>query len=363
MITMKSILHSLSSFCLPGKVLTSPLDKPERMHLNLTSACNIHCIICRWGDKKSYPKGVFLSKDVIDKLITETFDSLRELRIDSAGENLLSSHFAHVLSEATKRNVPIFISTNGTILNERNAEVICNSSVKNMQISIDSPVKETLELLRSGAGYENVIKGAETIVKARRKTDNNKKPHIDFHAALFKSNLEQVPDLLRLAKRTGIDGVTVAFGFIHEHMNPDWSIFWEKTRTKIVIAKSLLLSKILGIHFSAPINFLKIFGKYKSNNYCNYLFESTYIEPSGKVSPCCIGRYDLGDLNHSSFSDIWSGKRYSELRRTYNTDTPVYNKCASCYITGYWDPDDYKTYFHPSHWKYVEKKSNKIHPG
>ncbi len=336
------------------KVRTVPLVRPKCMHLNLASACNLHCIMCRPEDYKPDAKSAFLSKEVIDKLIAETFDSLKDLRIDSAGEHLLSKHYAYVLNEAKKRGISVFISTNGTLLNEKYAELICNT-VESMQISLDSPVKETLEMLRGGAKFDDIINGAKTMVRVR-KTHHKKKPRIDFHVALFLPNLEQLPNLVRLAKKIGIDGVTVAYGFVPSQMDPDWAVFWEKDKTNKIIAGSRALANKLNLFFNAPIGFEYNTTKIKPTKYCQYLFEWTYIDPSGQVTPCCIGSYHLGDLNQSSFSDIWLGEKYNELRRTYNTDSPVNAKCVSCYITTGWEPNNYKSHFSPSHWEYVEKR-------
>jgi radical SAM protein with 4Fe4S-binding SPASM domain len=310
--------------------------------------------MCRPENYRTSAKSPFLSKNVIDKLIAETFDSLKDLRIDSAGEHLLSKHYAYVLNEAKKRGISVFISTNGTLLNEKYAELICDT-VESMQISLDSPDKETLETLRGGARFEDIINGAKTMVRVR-KTHRRKKPHIDFHAALFRPNLEQLPDLVRLAKEIGIDGVTVAYGFVPSQMDPDWAVFWEKDKTNKIIAESWMLARKLNLFFNAPLGFEDNEAKIKPTKYCQYLFEWTYIDPSGHVTPCCIGNYNLGDLNQASFSDIWLGEKYNALRRTYNTGSPVNAKCASCYITTGWNPNIYKSHFSPDHWEYAETR-------
>lgn len=334
---------------------TGNLKMPTHMHFNLTQRCNIKCRICRPDDEKnnSLPS---LSKEVIDKVINEVFDHLKQLRMDSSGELLISKHLPYVLEEATKRNLPIFASSNGMALNEEKAELLCNSSLETIQISLDSPEKETLEWIRRGAKFEKVLKAAENLVAARTKA-GKKFPKIDFHAALIKQNLEQLPDLVRLAKKTGIESVGVAYGYTHAIMDPEWSVYWVKDKCNSVIAESQRVAQELGIFFNNPASFnskTEIIAT--PTRYCNYLYEWSYIDPSGRVFPCCIGNYETGDLNKSSFSDIWNGEKYNELRRTYNTSAPSYAKCSSCYITSVWNPEDYKVHFHPDHWEYVEKK-------
>ncbi len=332
------------------------LNMPTHMHLNLTQRCNLKCRICRPDDYDKNNSLPSLNRDVIDKVINEAFDHLKQLRLDSSGELLLSKHLSYVLEEATKRDVPIFVSSNGMLLNEEKAELLCNSSLETIQISIDSPEKKTLEWIRRGAKFEKVLKGAENLVEARRKT-GKMLPKIDFHAALLQQNLEHLPDLIRLAKKTGVDSVGVAYGYTHAIMDPEWSVFWDKEKCNSVIAESQVLAKELDIFFNSPASFNSTTEVIATpTRYCNYLYEWSYIDPSGSVFPCCIGRYEMGDLNKTSFSDIWFGEKYNELRRTYNTSDPSFPKCSNCYITSVWNPEDYKAHFHPDHWDYVEKK-------
>ncbi len=345
--------YRLSAYVTPEE--EKVLKKPRTLHLNLTLRCNLHCRICRPEDFQPGTNSS-LSKEVIDKVINEAFDSLTQLRLDSGGELLLSPHLPYVLQEATKRNIPMFISSNGTMMSREKAEMLCNSSLSNIQISLDSADKETLEWIRRGAKFEAVICGAENIVAARQKYKKTK-PRIEFHAALLQQNLKQLPDLIRLAKKIGVDGVGVAYGYTHSHMDPEWSVFWSKEKCNEVIAEARQLAKELGVSFNGPASFNSdTYVIASPNRYCHYLFEWTYIQPTGTVSPCCIGSYELGDLNTTSFTDVWYGERYNELRQTYNTPAPSYPKCANCYITSVWNPEDYKAHFHPDHWAYIENK-------
>ena len=335
---------------------SSKLRMPKYMHLNLTLACNLRCRICRPENFDQKMKGASLSKESIDKVIHEAFDSLEQLRLDSAGELLLSGHLTYVLEEATRRNIPIFVSTNGTLMTEQKAELLCRSSLDVIQVSLDSPEKETIEWIRKGAKLNDVIRGATNLVSVRRKL-NKRKPRIDFHAAILQQNLEQLSDLIKLSMDIGIDAVGFAYGYTHSFMDPDWSVFWSQERCNEVIKNARSLADNLEIGFNAPTSFsddTKIISV--PTRYCHYLFEWTYIDPRGKVFPCCIGSYEVGDLKDSSFTDILYGEKYNELRSTYNAPTPAYSKCASCYITSVWNPDDYKSHFHPDHWDYVEKK-------
>jgi radical SAM protein with 4Fe4S-binding SPASM domain len=327
----------------------TPLDLPRVMHVNLTSACNLQCRICR-------PEGAalpvaHLHRDLIARLAADAFESLDELRLDSSGELLLSKNLEFVLAEATSRGVATTISTNGTMLTRQRAELICQSSVRAVQVSLDSPVKETLEWIRARARFEDVLAGAGELVACRRRLGQGR-PHIAFHAAVLRQNLHELPDLVRLAATLGVDEVSFAYGYIHEHMDPAWAVFWEQATYTSVMQEVRWVAEDLGIGYNGPPDFGTTSPPTRR---CDYLFEKTYVDPSGAVWPCCVSPYELGNLHDSSLREIWHGPRYGELRATYDTDHPAWYKCAACYIMAGWDPGQYRAHFHPAHWPFVER--------
>lgn len=326
----------------------APLALPKTMHLNLTNACNLNCRICRPEDFKYTAQ--YLDRPVIQRVIDEVFDSLTELRLDSSGELLMAKELPYVLAEATRRDIPTKICTNGVLITDEIAEMLCRSSITNVQISLDSPDKETLEWIRTRAKFEKVLGGARTLVKWRSKLGNTRM-RINFHGAVLRQNLPQLPDLVRLAKDVGVDDVSFAYGFIHGYMDPEWAVFWDQESYRETMKEVRWLCDDLGIGFNAPPDFGQ---PILASRRCDYLFEKTYVNPDGQVAPCCIGPDGYtGDLKKSSFADIWHGDTYRAFRDTYDTPAPAFDKCAACYIMQGWDPGDYKPHFDPRHWPYV----------
>lgn len=337
------------------------LDMPSTMHIGITSACNLTCRICRTEDATH---GSTLSDQVIERLVTEAFPHLRSMRLDVAGEPTLHrAKFKRLVSEATRYGIDVFMCTNAALMDRELADFICNSSVHKIQLSVDSADRERLEWVRRGVKYDELIGGIRNLVEARKAAGREGDLQFNLHAAILRSTIDDLPDLVRLAAELGVDEVSCMFGFVHSYMEVDWSPFWDRARHNEKIDESAALAKQLGVLFNP-------WGKFdldadpgnrpplvKDAKVCRYVYQWTYLDPSGYLAPCCISpSHNLGSLKLQSFEEVWRGPAYQELRRTHATDNPSNVKCASCYIMMGWDKDGYQPYFDSAHWPEVRRR-------
>jgi radical SAM protein with 4Fe4S-binding SPASM domain len=350
-----------------AEILEKPAKSryPETMHLNLTTICNLNCQICRPPDYMKTHKAENLADSYIEHMIADVFPHLKALRIDSSGEPLMSKNFKRVVDAATAHKLPVHIQTNGTFLRQDMVDFFVQSSIRSVCISLDSPRKETLEWIRTGSNYERIMSGVTRLVEARRKAGREQSMTLQFHAAILKQNCEHLNELIELAASLGINGVSLAYGFIHDYMDPDWSVYWNRARVNALFDGAQALAEKKGVFFSPPAQFDLSLSPLEdgyakmpkdSSRICNYLYHWSYVYPSGKIYPCCVGMYELGDLKKNTFKEIWDGPKYEELRETHTTDKPSYDKCTNCYLRAGWQPNDYRALFGPKHWKYVEEK-------
>jgi radical SAM protein with 4Fe4S-binding SPASM domain len=66
---------------------------------------------------------------------------------------------------------------------------------------------------------------------------------------------------------------------------------------------------------------------------CARLWFNPVITWDGKVIPCCFDKnaeYEMGDLNHDSFTDIWNGPRYRIFRKSILTGRHMIRMCRNC---------------------------------
>jgi len=337
------------------------IEMPSTMHVGITSACNLTCRICRTDEPFH---GSTLSDAAIDHLIEDAFPHLSELRLDVAGEPTLHrAKFMRLVSEATRQNVSVFMCTNAALMDRELADFICNSSMYKVQISFDSPDPGRLEWVRRGVKYDDLVRGIRHLVDARKAAGREGDLRFNMHAAVLKDTIDDLPDLVRLASDLGVDEVSTMFGFIHSYMDADWSIFWERARHNDKNDEAYRLAKSLGVRYNP-------WGKFdlaadpsarpplvKVEKPCRYVYQWTYVDPSGYLAPCCIApNHNLGSLGLQRFEEIWRGPAYKTLRETHTSANPSNAKCAACYIMMGWDKDSYVPYFDSKHWPEVRSR-------
>lgn len=339
----------------------TPLPPPRVMHVAITGSCNMTCRICRTEDNAH---GATIKDPVLDKVIAEALPHLQELRLDSAGETTLHKpKFRLMVSQAARHGVPVFMCTNAVLIDEEMADFICkDTSVKRIQVSCDSPDRETLEWIRRGANYDELLAGIRNLVAARKRHD---RPDIliNMHAAIMAQNVDQQADLIRLAHELGVDQVSTMFCSIHEYMDADWSVYWHQQRNNDATDEAARVAADLGINYR-PWGRFDLAAKPDSTTptqeataLCYQLQHWTYLDPNGIIRPCCISpNFALGDLNVKTFTEVWHGEEYEELRRTYDTDHPSNPTCAKCYIRVGWNQNSYKSYFASDHWPKVRQR-------
>lgn len=177
-------------------------SKPIGLWVNLTTRCNLRCIMCEvWKTPWDIPESAV-------KEIASYFPYLEELYWQG-GEVFLSEYFEELFDKAAsyphlKQN----INTNGILVDERWAKKLAR---KNMSLAyaIDGVVPKTYERIRKGAKFEDLIKSIETIKKYKRIYNENvgyaDKMITIMSFIVMKSNYREIKKTIDFAKTHGFD--------------------------------------------------------------------------------------------------------------------------------------------------------------
>ena len=223
------------------------------------------------------------------------------------GEPLLHPRLFDQIEMAKSRGVPnLGISTNCTLLDDRCAVSILDSSLDTLLIAIDGTTKDVYERIRLSPQheFEEVMENARSFL-ARRRALSKSKRHTILSIIVMDETQSQLDEFQAFWEQAGADEIL---------FKPfsTWGNQFDSLTTLVETAKPL----------SQPREFP-----------CKFLWESMVVSWNGLVVPCC-NDYDakevLGDVNHQTLKEIWNGEPYQRLRRSELGGCNNSSLCAGC---------------------------------
>ena len=274
---------------------------PISVILELVNRCNLECTMCFQGfrnDTKKYT----LEIEELKKL----FDEFKENKLDailfSNSEPLLYKKFPEVLELAAKAGImDQFLFTNGTLLNRKNSEIILNSSLTRLFVSLDAATESTYDKVR--------------IPVNKKKINTNRLSHIETNIKNFVSLRKELNKKLPLTR--------VSFVALESNYH-EVDQFIEKW---IDIVDTVEIQKENSINFYDDLHKKKydssklVLSKYN----CNEPWGQVGIHADGTVGPCCntVGRnLPVGNVLEQPLKVIWQNKKMKEIREGFINNNP-----------------------------------------
>ncbi len=305
---------------------------PTHIDVEPIDTCNFacdHCQVTHWTRKTTR----LTTKRFIS--ILRQLPMLRHVKLQGMGEPLLNRHLVEMLEESEKAGVPTFILTNGSVYPKNFAERLGSAVGTTIIVSMDGATAETFEAIRVNGNYQKVVDNVADMVRRRGRSAW---PGIELRSVVTLRNAHELPDLVRLAKRLGVDKLTATT------LLTDWG----KDEMEELIAP-IDVSRVLGdsvggnefvresrevaAEIGMPLS-IELGQRYSKANRCPWPWQSTYIAANGDVVPCCViadsSVVKMGNVFDEPFADVWNNDRYRELRRRIaSDDIPHY--CRGCY--------------------------------
>ncbi|MFH8119392.1 MAG: radical SAM protein [Candidatus Aenigmatarchaeota archaeon] len=321
-------------------------EGPVRMELHLTDKCNLNCIFC-WRVKSKISNEKELSKGKLLDIVREAaLLGVKEWIVSGGGEPFLrKKECLEVLKEIKKYKMWGLLTTNGTLLTEKDARVLVKIGWDQVQFSLDGPNKEINDYLRPPNSFERVVKAVKTLRKIRD-FKNSKKPYIGFNTILNKMNFDRIDEMINLAFDVGAE--LVFFEPIYPgYCDVDLTVPIKKLKEwRRMVKKCDKLAKKLGVETNVK-DFLEVDLTDKTNLKEKILREVEGIE--GFIgAPCfrpwylmgvkasgfagCCSTFEVGEfVQGKSLKEIWFGKIFNKLREEMlNKKIPKY--CSKCSI-------------------------------
>jgi len=299
---------------------------PFYVQVNPTNLCNLRCHGCLYHSSKM--RGVsptvgdvrYMPLDLVETLCEELPSvGTHEAIICGEGESLLYPHWFDMVSSFKRAGLRMQLFTNGTLLDESTAELLLDSGLDVLNVSLWATSTEEYAKCYPGTDPENFRKTLDGIrlltgLKAKHQTPL---PTVVLAGPLNRYNYTSIDKRIALADEVGCDGVRFSpfadwTGEFASATVPDEEI--ETVCEDLANSKRVLESLSLSHNLDEALLRYRLGGEVWLHVPCYAGWFYANISFDGLVKPCGRCPTPLGNLHESSFEDIWNGPKYRAFR-------------------------------------------------
>ena len=295
------------------------LSAPICLTWELTYACNLQCLHCLSSSGRRDPHE--LSTAEAESLIDE-LEALGVFYVNiGGGEPTLRGDFWRLVRYATKHQVGVKFSTNGSRLDDDAARQIARTDYVDVQVSIDGADADTNDAVRGPGAFDSAIAAMDRLRAAGIKG-------FKISAVITRHNISQLDDLealaehydavLRLTRLRPAGRGARSWADLHPSADQQVELYrWLKARPEVLTGDSFFHLSALG----EPLPGL---------NLCGAGRVVCLIDPVGEVYACPFvlhDRFRAGSVREAGgFTTVWRHARlFEELRQPASAGA-----CASC---------------------------------
>ena len=307
--------------------------------------CNLNCIMCDthsiYNREKRKTRGI-MPIETVRKVMESASPYLKEVIPSTMGEPLLYPHFEEFLEMVHEFGIKMNLTTNGTFPGKGPEEWgrLILPVASDVKISINGATKETEESIMVGTIFEKQMENIEVFLGLREEVISKgiNHPTVTFQVTYMDRNLEELPDILKMATDLGIDRfkghhLWVTWPELKEESlkrNKDSIERWNEMVDTLYKIKKETKSNIkldnvhkLPLEENAPI---------PENWVCPFLGREAWIAWDGAFNVCCAPDNlrktfgNFGNVNETDFMALWNSQKYNELFENWGS-SEVCKRC------------------------------------
>ena len=181
-----------------GKGKDSLIGNAPIVVWNCTRRCNLHCIHC-YASASNQDFNGELSIEEGKAFIRQLADFNVPVLLFSGGEPTMRADFLEMAAYADSLGLGLVVSTNGTLIDREMAQSMGELKFREIGISIDA-IGENNDRFRAHKGaFEEALRGIRICVDLGLR--------VSLRMTITKDNFREIPDVLDLVEREGINRV------------------------------------------------------------------------------------------------------------------------------------------------------------
>jgi radical SAM protein with 4Fe4S-binding SPASM domain len=310
---------------------------PSFIQVEVTTICNYRCEMCWLGllhldEVKERYEGRFKHMTIDEfRTIFRDIKYTECVLLQGIGEPFLNPDFFDMIHDLHDRNCPhTWVITNGSRMTPEVSRDLLDSRVGELCISLDAATPATFERVRRGGNFREVVDNLSGLVEEKRRRGVDY-PEIALIFVALKSNIQELPDLIRLARELGVDRVDVK-EFSQPHPSLDHLVLDNSDREYLLEARRL--SRDLGVR---TVFFHKLLPEDMptTRQKCYWPWNSMVVTIDGYVTTCWYNYHpqesNMGNIFEEGFHAIWNGEKYRAFREGLARGNPCKPTiCQNC---------------------------------
>jgi MoaA/NifB/PqqE/SkfB family radical SAM enzyme len=316
---------------------------PLFVDLDLTRRCNLDCIGCPYHSdveplKSVDPSARDMSLDLIRRLAEELSSLGRpEVILAGTGEPLLHPRFVDILGILKEKQLRVHIITNGTLLDGDRARAIVRSGVDRITVSLWASSPEEYARCHSAAhpGYfSKVIANLKQLSRLKEEL-GRRVPAVYFNHVSTRDTYDTIDVKVDLARETGCAGILFNLFYPFDADTAD-AMLTDEQRSSLSRTFPAVRKRMNRLGLLHNITAQGILGRLSGGRNpwqhcpCYVGWYQTCIRLDGAVMPCCRCNLVVGDLNRTSFAEIWNGPPYQDFRIRSRTSDAMRSLPGTC---------------------------------
>lgn len=182
--------------------------KPSTVVFSIDDTCNLRCPSCRQEVHVAGPEKVNELKKCADRLLNSICEDTSKIWLAGNGECFFSVVYRWILQdERMKKRNQVSILSNGTLFNEKAFQTYLSAySDIDVMLSIDGVKKDTIERLRRGAKYENIVQNFAFLGMLRKQ---NRIRKLCVSMTLQSANIYELHDMVKWCEENNVDQLNI----------------------------------------------------------------------------------------------------------------------------------------------------------
>src|SRR6266542_5192080 len=320
----------------------TPLPSPVEAYFEVANRCNSKCATCplTFSPQEAARQ---LSLEEFKGLVAQLPD-LRRAVLQGVGEPLLNRDLARMIAHLKQRQVYVVFNTNAALLTRRRQVELVESGLDELRVSLDGSTPETYLKVRGIPAFERVVDNVGEMVRTRRELDSAT-PRISIWMTGMRENLPELPDLIDLAARLGVEEVYLQrLVFWGQGLaTQEQSVYAARAEAEGIIIEAERRAARNGVSLrgadaaSPRASLIERPPTAEPWRACSRPLRLAYITAQGTALPCCIAPFTdapfesirLGNYLDDGVAAVWRGPAYEQFRQQlYSSEPPA--SCRNC---------------------------------